>query len=1016
MFRDNIDTLVCEIGDKVQELSGSITAISISDPVNSGNQIAFSVTTSAGLKAIVRADSFVPILAVAPESQGNQALPPLASSEIAGGGWQTDPYAGGGDIPEGQPHAGDPYTIGNNGCNLTVLSMALNYVGITTDPRSLNDLLTSAGSAFGGTNVHSLLLGTDTAIAAKAAAASGLPNHIVFHPYTTSDPDVLEALLRNSRSPVIVAVQPTVDGAGHPIWGHFVLVTGIQGNVFTINDPGDSQNTRLDPADEEFQTRGYVVDPVDQSEMEISAAGAGDGLLVTVEDAQGRITGFDPSSGQEVSQIPGSASYIDGLEGDASGSDHVESNSVIELPTPAAGQYTVTITGGAATEPYTLAVGNVAADGSIQPAVFKSGTTTAGSSSSFQYTFSSSSQLPAISISDVTKPEGSAGTTAFDFTVSLSAQPTQAVTLNYTTADNTATLAGGDYQAASGGLTFTPGGALSQTIHVTVNGDMSNEPDETFFVNLTNIVNAALNKNVGVGTVLNDDTPISISSVSEYEGNSGTTPFAFTIRLGSASSLPVSVDYATADGTATEANNDYQAHAGTVTFAPGQTSQTITINVTGDQKAETDETFFVNLVNPMNGALATGAQQGVGTVLDDDSNGTNYYVNDASTVGDVYCTAAGNNANDGKTPASPVASLTGLLSLYTFHPADTIYVDTGAYELVRNVVLGPGFTGVRIIGPGARTVTPSLDGSTVLADGPVAFWRLGDASSTVAADSSGHGHAGTYSSGVATNSQGPSLDGAASFDGNGGHIEVPYASSLDSTPLTIEAWVKYEGRPGDLGQSVLTIGDYYLTYWSGTILFEANQAAYPVGAPLAVGKWTYVVATIDANNSLELYINGKLASGPNLGVPYSSTGQPLEIGTSTRSGQPSWKGDIDELAIYNKVLTPAQIQTHYAAAVSTGAVIDRSNTSAGSYVIELAGAANVVLSGLSFTGKRRHIRRWRRGQPRADRAGRRVFRQRHGNRPGGLEQQRGDRRFDHPRLGPERYRHLCDGQRRAHHR
>src|SRR5207237_5702252 len=79
----------------------------------------------------------------------------------------------------------------------------------------------------------------------------------------------------------------------------------------------------------------------------------------------------------------------------------------------------------------------------------------------------------------------------------------------------------------------------------------------------------------------------------------------------------VTVDYATADGTATTADNDYLAASGTVTLAPGQTSQTVTISVVGDKRVEADETFFVNLTGATNAILPPGTK-GTGTVLNDD--------------------------------------------------------------------------------------------------------------------------------------------------------------------------------------------------------------------------------------------------------------------------------------------------------------------------------------------------------------------------------------------------------------
>ena len=81
------------------------------------------------------------------------------------------------------------------------------------------------------------------------------------------------------------------------------------------------------------------------------------------------------------------------------------------------------------------------------------------------------------------------------------------------------------------------------------------------------------------------------------------------------------------------------------------------------------------------------------------NSGNSYYINDGSTVGDVFTTAPGNNANSGKSPDQPMASLTALLAVYTLHPGDVIYVDTGTYNLTTNVVLGPQDSGITIEGP-----------------------------------------------------------------------------------------------------------------------------------------------------------------------------------------------------------------------------------------------------------------------------------------------------------------------------
>jgi hypothetical protein len=112
---------------------------------------------------------------------------------------------------------------------------------------------------------------------------------------------------------------------------------------------------------------------------------------------------------------------------------------------------------------------------------------------------------------------------------------------------------------------------------------------------------------------------LSVDDVTVTEGNSGTVNATFTITLSPASSLTVTVLAATADGTAT-AGADYTAVSQTVTFAAGQTSQTVSVPILGDTVVEGTETFLVNLSGATNATITRA--QGIGTIGDDDSSGT----------------------------------------------------------------------------------------------------------------------------------------------------------------------------------------------------------------------------------------------------------------------------------------------------------------------------------------------------------------------------------------------------------
>ena len=226
---------------------------------------------------------------------------------------------------------------------------------------------------------------------------------------------------------------------------------------------------------------------------------------------------------------------------------------------------------------------------------------------------------PTLSISDVTVLEGSSGTTNAVFTVTLSAASGQTVTVVAKSANGTARIPSDYFFLRPTTLTFAPG-VTSQTVTVQVKADTLVEPNETFFVNLTLPLNATIADTQGVGTILNDDSApptLSISDVTVLEGSSGTTNAVFTVTLSAASGQTVTVVAKSANGTARIPSDYFFLRPTTLTFAPGVTSQTVTVQVKADTLVEPNETFFVNLTLPLNATIAD--TQGVGTILNDDS-------------------------------------------------------------------------------------------------------------------------------------------------------------------------------------------------------------------------------------------------------------------------------------------------------------------------------------------------------------------------------------------------------------
>jgi len=235
-----------------------------------------------------------------------------------------------------------------------------------------------------------------------------------------------------------------------------------------------------------------------------------------------------------------------------------------------------------------------------------------------------------LSVNNINVTEGDSGNTPAVFTVTLSRPAAFTVTVDYATVDATA-LAGSDYITASGTLTFTPG-VTYKNVTVQITGDTQDEPNEYFFLNLSNAQGAPVADNSGVGTIMDDDglPTLSLSGPQPTaEGDSGTRIFRFVVTLSPASGQVVTVDYATADGTAT-AGSDYQSISGTLTFNPGETTKTIDISVFGDQTPESDETFTVTLSNPTNATIAYG--QTTGTIMDDDGIAVKVFISDTTQL------------------------------------------------------------------------------------------------------------------------------------------------------------------------------------------------------------------------------------------------------------------------------------------------------------------------------------------------------------------------------------------------
>lgn len=226
--------------------------------------------------------------------------------------------------------------------------------------------------------------------------------------------------------------------------------------------------------------------------------------------------------------------------------------------------------------------------------------------------------------------EGNSGSANYPFKATLNNPVQGGFSIAYSTSNNSAT-AGSDYTNTSGSLLFTGNAGEEQFIQVPILGDMVVELDETFTVALGAITGAPAGVTAGpslMGTITNDDVAtVTISNVSQVEGNAGPSNFNFTITLNGVVDAPVTFSAGTVDGSAMVANNDYNLTVGGLTFpanGPATQVESAAIVVNGDLTFESNETFLLRLsslaASGRNVVFSPGGAtlDGTGTILNDD--------------------------------------------------------------------------------------------------------------------------------------------------------------------------------------------------------------------------------------------------------------------------------------------------------------------------------------------------------------------------------------------------------------
>ncbi|ULQ55044.1 T9SS type A sorting domain-containing protein [Flavihumibacter rivuli] len=218
--------------------------------------------------------------------------------------------------------------------------------------------------------------------------------------------------------------------------------------------------------------------------------------------------------------------------------------------------------------------------------------------------------LPAVNIYHTWWTEGNSGTSKMVFELFMTAKSTLPVTVDFFTADGTA-KAGLDYVARTGTITF-PAGTQKQTVWVDIIGDLSDENEERFTINLHNPVNARIQQGVTNGNITDDDAgpciTVSNVTVNENAGNAN-----IPVMLGIESGKDVIVKYYTRNKTAV-AGTDYLAIQGSLTFKPGEIIKYLAVPILTDNISEWNEQFELILAEPINGWVGSPCASKVSTV------------------------------------------------------------------------------------------------------------------------------------------------------------------------------------------------------------------------------------------------------------------------------------------------------------------------------------------------------------------------------------------------------------------
>jgi hypothetical protein len=406
----------------------------------------------------------------------------------------------------------------------------------------------------------------------------------------------------------VAATSATTNASGNTNFNFTIPTASITGNFFTVTATDPSNNTS------EF------------SQCKSSAAATAGTLqfganFLNVSEGAGTVNAVVTRTGGSTGPV--SATYTTSDDTATAGSDYTAKTGQVDFADgQTSKQISINITNDSAsenTETFLITLSNPTNSASLGP---QSQTTI----------FIDDNDAPTISINDVQVQEGNAGTTNATFTVSLSAAYFKTTSVDFATAAGGTATVGNDYQPTTGTLTFGIG-ETSKPVTVLVNGDPTQESNETFQVKLSNNTDLSINKGTGTGTILDDDAPTTTLAFSKatYTVQETQQTADIVVNRSGDVTTAVTVDYLTSDNSGsvpcqTNGNGiasercDYATSAGTLRFAAGETTKTILIPIINDAYVEPTENFSIKISNPQGSGAGLGATKtATVTITSDDA-------------------------------------------------------------------------------------------------------------------------------------------------------------------------------------------------------------------------------------------------------------------------------------------------------------------------------------------------------------------------------------------------------------